>query len=149
MSRDPRFASIGLVEIGEELARARDEVKPTGLVGLFFLARISERQTWQGEVTDCVASGLYLVQLYGWGGGQPIEQRLVKIADMDNWRFYADEEQWRATGSEEIEACAKRIREEVREKLRQRREATPEPVSPDTVARYQQDAPFDSGEGAA
>jgi hypothetical protein len=53
--------------------------------------RLIERQ---GRVLDEVQSGLHLVQWYSFLDGDETDQQLVRIEDMLDWKFYADEDQW-------------------------------------------------------
>jgi hypothetical protein len=44
---------------------------------------------WQGVVLGMVDSEYVLVQLYDWMFGEPNLIKLVRLAEMVNWRFYA------------------------------------------------------------
>ena len=61
---------------------ARDE----SLVGSFLHADVS--RGWQGCVVAEPVAGLYLVELFGWLGGDSTEQQLVRVEDMMGWAFY-------------------------------------------------------------
>jgi hypothetical protein len=43
---------------------------------------------WQGQVTDKAPDNHFMIQLYSWVSGNPIEQKLLKFSDMTNWHFY-------------------------------------------------------------
>lgn len=90
MSRNPKFASIGLVEIGEELARLRQRGESTGrgLVGRFFHSFEDGEIDWQGEVVGDIGDGRYLVALFSWLDGCSYKQQIVALNDMATWSFY-------------------------------------------------------------
>lgn len=92
--RDPKFASIGLVELGEELAEARKgkqrPPEPTSLVGRFFHG--SNEQQWQGEIIGHPSTDVYLVEMFSWLHGGSCGQQLVALDDMREWTFYSSAE---------------------------------------------------------
>jgi len=73
------------------------------LVNLFFHSFIIENRNgekikcmqWQGRVLVTPAPGIYLVQLFEWLFGTPINRRLVKIDEMLDWTFYETDEDMR------------------------------------------------------
>ncbi len=63
------------------------------LIGKFFHSRNRfGKVEWQGRVIGSPEPGIYLVQLFEWGMGEPNIQRLVTIEDMVTWLFYPDGE---------------------------------------------------------
>jgi len=67
------------------------EAKMEKLVGKYFRsANETNKVEWQGAVIAEPHSGWYLVQLFEWGSGAPMEQRLVPIEKMISWSFYPD-----------------------------------------------------------
>lgn len=67
------------------------------LVGSFFLS--DSGRGWQGCVVAEPAPGTYLVELFSWLWGQPTEQLLVRIEDMQEWTFY-DTDEWMRAASD-------------------------------------------------
>ena len=51
--------------------------------------------TWQGRILGQVQDTRYLVQLYSWIDGDETDQVLVPIEQLDNWKFYDTEEDWK------------------------------------------------------
>ena len=80
-----------LVSLYSTPAIADAEAKTEGLVGKYFH---STNETNKVECRRAVIaelhSGWYLVQLFEWGSGAPMEQRLVPIEKTINWSFYPD-----------------------------------------------------------
>ena len=74
--------------IEQALARPFD---PSSLIGSYFLSD-AERK-WQGVVVAEPAPTVYLVELFGWVLGAPIEQLLVPVSAMLDWTFY-DTSEW-------------------------------------------------------
>jgi hypothetical protein len=64
---------------------------PDSLVGSFFHSD-SERG-WQGCIVAEPAPGVYLVETYEWIAGTSHNQLLVRIEEMNDWRFY-DSAEW-------------------------------------------------------
>lgn len=75
----------------------------TDFIGSFFHSfipvptdtELKKQLQWQGQVIGSPHPGFFLVQLFGWGMGEPTTQRLVKIEDMVFWHFYASAEDMR------------------------------------------------------
>ena len=67
------------------------EAKTEKLVGKYFRSvDETNKVEWQGAVIAEPQLGWYLVQLFEWGSGEPMEQRLVPIEKMIGWSFYPD-----------------------------------------------------------
>jgi len=72
-------------------------IAPTNnrLIGKFFLTPDEVEgfplAKWQGWVLDELASGTYLIELFSWRTGCPNGQQVASVAEMGDWRFYADE----------------------------------------------------------
>ena len=67
------------------------EAKTEKLVGKYFRStNETNKVEWQGAVIAEPHSGWYLVQLFEWGSGERMEQRLVPIEKMIGWSFYPD-----------------------------------------------------------
>ena len=65
------------------------------LLGKFFLSYHPDGAVlWQGRILSQPKPGLFLVQLYEWFLGEPSDQILVPIAQMQGWSFYPDVEGW-------------------------------------------------------
>lgn len=63
-------------------------------VGTFFHSLDEQKHIeWQGRVVGSPEPGLYLVQLFEWGMGDPSVQQIVGIHDMRDWLFYATAEE--------------------------------------------------------
>jgi hypothetical protein len=45
---------------------------------------------WQGHVLSKVKRDVYLVELFSWLTGGPLERLLVPVEQMIGWTFYAD-----------------------------------------------------------
>lgn len=73
-----------------DLIDGRD-LKPDSLVGSFFHG--SDSQQWQGCIVAEPVLGVYLVELFSWIAGESTDQRLVRLDDMHDWRFY-DTAEW-------------------------------------------------------
>jgi hypothetical protein len=95
MARNPKFASIGLIEVGEELAHLR-ETQPErrhGLVGRWFHTFDEDgRVEKQGTIIDEISDKVYLVQLFEWILGEPSIQELIPLDEMTGWAFYGSGE---------------------------------------------------------
>lgn len=65
------------------------------LVGMFFLTVTDGKAQWQGRVIAEVSAGYFLCQLYDWLVGAPSWSVVRCVADMGEWRFYVDDEDWR------------------------------------------------------
>lgn len=63
-------------------------LQPNSLVGSFFHSDAA--RGWQGRVLAEVAPEAYLVETFSWAGGDSFAQRLVRLSDMMEWRFYDD-----------------------------------------------------------
>jgi len=74
----------------------------SSLVGRFFLSEPSPCRTsaWQGRVVAELGRRTYVVELYSWLDGTPLEQRLVRLCEMHDWVFFVDVDQWRSRGDE-------------------------------------------------
>lgn len=65
------------------------------LTGHFFLTFDDEGQLqWQGEVIEYLQIGYFLCQLFG-GLGQPTNCVVRHLSQMNDWRFYDGEDEWR------------------------------------------------------
>lgn len=68
------------------------------LVGSFFHSDASLQ--WQGcVVAEAVRGEVYLVELFEWLSGRSTHQRLVRMDDMTEWRFY-DSAEWMREASD-------------------------------------------------
>jgi hypothetical protein len=56
------------------------------LVGSYFHS--DHARGWQGCVVAEPAAGVYLVETFGWLGGDSTHQELVRIDEMFGWQFY-------------------------------------------------------------
>ena len=67
------------------------EAKTEKLVGKYFRSvDEANKVEWQGTVIAEPHLGWYLVQLFEWSSGEPMEQRLVPIEKMIGWSFYTN-----------------------------------------------------------
>lgn len=63
------------------------------MLGKFFHSLNAEGKIeWQGVILESPVPGLYLLQLFEWGWGNPNVQRLARIESMEKWLFYPDAE---------------------------------------------------------
>lgn len=67
------------------------ELNPRSLVGSYFLSGLKTQ--WQGCVVAEPAPGVYLVELFSWTGGASTHQRIIRLEDMFDWRFF-DTAEW-------------------------------------------------------
>jgi hypothetical protein len=91
-TRNPKFASIGLVEIGEELARSKQD-PIGGLVGQFFHSDAA--RGWQGRIEAQIEPSVYLVALFDWIIGQETRREIVPLEEMQGWVFYESDDDMR------------------------------------------------------
>lgn len=54
----------------------------------------------QGQVISSPEPGWYLCELYGWGSGAPIYQRLYPFVVMADWLFYTTNEEFLRSAAE-------------------------------------------------
>lgn len=54
----------------------------------------------QGQVLNSPEPGWYLCELYGWGSGGPIYQRLYPFSVMTDWLFYTTNEEFLRSADE-------------------------------------------------
>lgn len=59
------------------------------LKGCFFHSIENGKVVWQGTVLGRVSEEAYLVQLFDFLVGEPSVRRIVTLADMKPWLFYA------------------------------------------------------------
>lgn len=82
-------------------AVAADDADPMSLVGSYFHGQGGRFHAHQGCVVAEPARGVYLVEFFSWASGGSTQQRLVPIADMDEWLFYDDAE-WMHNAYEDV-----------------------------------------------
>ena len=63
------------------------------LTGRFFHTLHDGVINWQGEVLGQVHEDVFLVQLFEWVMGEPNIQKAVRLAEMEEWVFYASQEE--------------------------------------------------------
>lgn len=95
-----------------------------GLVGWFLLVMgpcddcDGEHPKRQGIVADHVYDDVFLVEWFSWLDGTPTRGEMVKVGDMADWRFFADQEwfDWEAEhGTGRVaELCMERRSERIR-----------------------------------
>ena len=87
---------------GDARREAQAPAEIDGLVGRFFHSWVektdetSEYATivsgrvlqWQGHVVEQIDRGIYMIELFSWGDGQPNGQQIALLADMASWTFY-------------------------------------------------------------
>ncbi|WP_116200945.1 hypothetical protein [Amycolatopsis circi] len=85
--------STGDSQVADRLASVtRSALIPDSLVGSYFYSDAARK--WRGCVVAEPAPGYYLVEKFGWVlANESVEQALVKIEDMLDWRFY-DSADW-------------------------------------------------------
>jgi hypothetical protein len=65
--------------------------KKVGIVGKWFLAFNQEgKLDLQGRVLEKMKNGIYLIETYSWNDGQVLDERIISVAQMCNWRLYPD-----------------------------------------------------------
>lgn len=71
----------------------------TGLTGRYFHSFEPDGWLvcWQGQVIADAGPGLYLVQLFEWFFGAESMQKIVRLADMRDWCFYATADEMTAS----------------------------------------------------
>lgn len=70
--------------------------KNTGIIGKWFHSFTPEGiLEWQGKVVAKPTVDKYLVQTFSWLDGGEMEQVLVDINHMMNWKFYTDSKEMR------------------------------------------------------
>jgi len=76
---------------GEQVANrlsdlAHTKLTPNSLVGSYFYSDAA--RGWRGCVVAEPSPGVYLVEVFGWLSYDSVEQVLINIEDMVDWRFY-------------------------------------------------------------
>lgn len=72
-----------------EQTTTNDQATPSALVGKwFFTFKDNNDVDWQGTILSLVDSETYLVQLFSWIAGEPLEQYLINRSAMKSWGFY-------------------------------------------------------------
>lgn len=66
------------------------DADPRSLVGSFFHGQAGRWHGHQGCVVGEPSPGVYLVEFFGWLGGDSTNQQLVPIGEMSEWLFYDD-----------------------------------------------------------
>jgi hypothetical protein len=65
--------------------------KKAGIVGKWFLAFNQDgRLDLQGRVLEKMKNAIYLIETYSWNDGQVLDERIVSVDQMCNWRLYPD-----------------------------------------------------------
>ena len=62
------------------------------LVGKFFHSLEDEKIVWQGKILGEEQPGIYIIQLFSWLSGEPSNQRIIRIEEMNEWYFYDTQE---------------------------------------------------------
>jgi hypothetical protein len=75
----------------ELLGRTVMVKKKVGIVGKWFLAFNQDgRLDLQGRVLEKMKNGIYLIETYSWNDGQVLDERIIPVDQMSNWRLYPD-----------------------------------------------------------
>jgi len=65
--------------------------KKPGIVGKWFLAFNQEgKLDLQGRILEKMKNEIYLIETYSWNDGQVLDERIIPLDQMHNWRLYPD-----------------------------------------------------------